>query len=493
MAKRLICIYILFSLLCIPIGITGAGISSVNIRQFYLYTDALHTYVDLKSADGVSVSGLDRSGIYASLDSEDLRVKEIQTFAESGEGMAYIFLIDISGSLSGTQFSQVKAATKHWAEKMDEKDRMAIISFGNEAKIVQDFTQDAGQISTVLDSLSNSDGNTKLYGGIEEAINLAGRNDAGLPKRKAVLLLTDGLNDYPGGISQEDVIIHAKEDLIPFYTLLVPRGNTAGKAFLNTLSETTNGTAYDLSTGIDTIYDAAYAELQEAFVIDFSYPAAKADGQLHNLKISVRLENQEASDDISCTLKNPTETLASLPISASGAGGETEKEHKNMSPILLIAIIITILLVFAAIILVIALVNRKKKELPTSSFSSQTPVYTPESANIPISAPTPKTFSTGSMAFSLHEIGGTDVKESQIADTLILGRGADCGLVLSDPQISSRHCRLTRENGILFIEDLNSTNGTIINGMTITGKTRLKNGDLLLLGGTEYRIRFEEK
>ena len=42
----------------------------------------------------------------------------------------------------------------------------------------------------------------------------------------------------------------------------------------------------------------------------------------------------------------------------------------------------------------------------------------------------------------------------------------------------------------MFIEDNGSTNGTIVNGIKIGGRTELQSGDLILLGSDEYRIRF---
>jgi len=50
---------------------------------------------------------------------------------------------------------------------------------------------------------------------------------------------------------------------------------------------------------------------------------------------------------------------------------------------------------------------------------------------------------------------------------LIIGRGSDCDLQLDDEYVSDKNCKIYFENGHLFIEDLNSTNKTIVNGSRV--------------------------
>jgi predicted component of type VI protein secretion system len=78
-------------------------------------------------------------------------------------------------------------------------------------------------------------------------------------------------------------------------------------------------------------------------------------------------------------------------------------------------------------------------------------------------------------------------KERPFQPDAVIGReGAE--IVLADPEISRRHARLKLVEGAPAIEDLGSTNGTLVNGERITGVRVLIAGDMVQLGGTTWRV-----
>jgi signal transduction histidine kinase len=66
---------------------------------------------------------------------------------------------------------------------------------------------------------------------------------------------------------------------------------------------------------------------------------------------------------------------------------------------------------------------------------------------------------------------------------VLIGRGSD-QVPLTDQTISRRHAELRREDGAWVLCDLNSANGTFVNGTRIRKPTRLKHGDQIKLGST---------
>ena len=72
-----------------------------------------------------------------------------------------------------------------------------------------------------------------------------------------------------------------------------------------------------------------------------------------------------------------------------------------------------------------------------------------------------------------------------VADGATLGRG-DVEIHLEDPFASSRHAQLTRQGGILVIEDLGSTNGTYLNDDLLRGPRPLHAGDRVRIGDSTF-------
>jgi pSer/pThr/pTyr-binding forkhead associated (FHA) protein len=75
-----------------------------------------------------------------------------------------------------------------------------------------------------------------------------------------------------------------------------------------------------------------------------------------------------------------------------------------------------------------------------------------------------------------------------VRSTITLGRNEGNSIVLVDLHASGNHARLLIKNEVLYIEDLNSTNGTFINGEKIKGKIKLFSKDIIKIGMTKFKV-----
>ncbi len=71
---------------------------------------------------------------------------------------------------------------------------------------------------------------------------------------------------------------------------------------------------------------------------------------------------------------------------------------------------------------------------------------------------------------------------------LTLGRGLNNDVILEDTRVSRHHAQLRYKTRRFWVTDLNSTNGTYINGERVS-EADLRNGDVLSLGGLELTFR----
>ncbi|MBP2071019.1 MULTISPECIES: FHA domain-containing protein [Thermoanaerobacterium] len=69
-----------------------------------------------------------------------------------------------------------------------------------------------------------------------------------------------------------------------------------------------------------------------------------------------------------------------------------------------------------------------------------------------------------------------------------IGRADDCDIVMENPYVSSKHAMIRKNGKKFIIQDLNSTNGTYVNGKRVKNIARIKNNDVIKFGNEEYRF-----
>ena len=91
-------------------------------------------------------------------------------------------------------------------------------------------------------------------------------------------------------------------------------------------------------------------------------------------------------------------------------------------------------------------------------------------------------------------IGGPQAREAYDLGLgeLIIGREEGSAIWLWDPKVSHHHALLRRQGDQVVIEDLRSTNGTIVNGAGISVPTTLAPGDVITVGDVQLRLESGE-
>lgn len=73
-------------------------------------------------------------------------------------------------------------------------------------------------------------------------------------------------------------------------------------------------------------------------------------------------------------------------------------------------------------------------------------------------------------------------------DVIVVGRKPGlCDLIVERPSVSKLHCVLVKTDGLLFVRDLGSTNGTKVNGQRVT-RGALLPGDELAFASVRFRV-----
>ena len=87
-----------------------------------------------------------------------------------------------------------------------------------------------------------------------------------------------------------------------------------------------------------------------------------------------------------------------------------------------------------------------------------------------------------------------NVRRVTVRHDIVIGRGSDCNLRLSAPQMSRRHCFLRVGRDGVSVTDLDSSNGTYVDNKRIKPGERveLKTGSILTLGPVNFTVHLKE-
>jgi predicted component of type VI protein secretion system len=96
------------------------------------------------------------------------------------------------------------------------------------------------------------------------------------------------------------------------------------------------------------------------------------------------------------------------------------------------------------------------------------------------------------MKLVIEDEAGTRSTVPFAADAIVVGRASE-GVTfrLGERNVSRRHARFLRQNGSVFVEDLGSLTGTRVNGERITGRRKLRPGDLVQIGDYDLAVLAE--
>lgn len=105
----------------------------------------------------------------------------------------------------------------------------------------------------------------------------------------------------------------------------------------------------------------------------------------------------------------------------------------------------------------------------------------------PASLRTDPAVTTTSLVVTAGPLRGTSMTLG--STPILIGRAPECTLVLDDDYASNRHARIFHREDEWMVEDLGSTNGTLVSGKRIEGAVPFRPGAQVRIGRTEIELR----
>ncbi len=93
----------------------------------------------------------------------------------------------------------------------------------------------------------------------------------------------------------------------------------------------------------------------------------------------------------------------------------------------------------------------------------------------------------GSTGTRRRALVDSDGRRYAVVGALVIGRRADCDVVLTGDAVSRRHAQIRLDASGMLLVDLASSNGTFVDGAAITS-ARVSHGDVITIGSHELRV-----
>lgn len=512
---------------------------------------------------------------------------DVVTFEESGEGIAYIILMDNSGSVNEAQFSEMKNQLVQLRQSLKKGDEMTLYTVGTDnsegeksqvftravtGKDEKDKTEDCEKIEQIT-YMKAADSKTVLYRSLNQVLQ-----EQGAPKKRTVvLLITDGEDDSKGkDIDNVSTARTVKEASVPVYGILLNRkppksGKTEEQD--EKISYTKNeilaekncrGYYYDCSVdgteeSVKKAFETIHTLLQkETYVVNLAAPTNQivGKGQLELTVdgsavdgISVDYSDYEKDDDAPNIVGNVEEVGSnSITFSLQDKNGINMADANEASNYMVqsvsekrdgkiwiiesvnttakgneIAVTLTMTEDFFNDAYTLHCSNIRDKSQDANEMDISVPFSIEnglDARNVAMQETVKSYWWIGLVALVIiigsiiiivirrkktevigvvpDELEKADSKKIRLTITdrsgaikdvewnvegsLFVGRSSICNIFFDDDRLSKQHFVVEVNKMGCFIVDLESTNGTFVNGVKITNRRMLLDGDVITAG-----------
>jgi Mg-chelatase subunit ChlD len=419
--------------------------------------------------------------------------KPLQLSSEPDSRAArYLFAIDTSGSMKSL-LPGLKTGLHSIVSALPKDSEIGLMTFNDGADLRVPFTKERTVIDQAIDALAISGKTTELnYGLIRAGEILNNGNDS---KKNIVIAFSDG-KDEGRAYTIEAVIEAAKAADTRIFAVGLGTGtDTRDLMKMRRMAEASGGRYRDYEPGVDPTFQKFLEPSVEDFWWSGTWTSSlPEDGSRHSANLQIAYGNTKSTQQIG--------------VQSSLSTFNYMRQSRFLIPVL-------VLVVLAALIFILMkqrevgrlVAANARSSMDTSALEAKveemkhsvraaiaegsrrfvpdkTIVETPRSRNKTV-------FSRGNGAAASLDVtqGPREGERFEIVRPVTsIGRDLNNDICIPEGRISSSHARITREDGKFFIEDLNSTNGTFIDGRKVSGRVQLTAGAVVRMGGASMKF-----
>lgn len=477
--SALLCAIFLVSALCVSAYAAG----SAELVRAFVYDGTLYTYVDITENDRPITKADAKIGtqIFPA-------THKLETVRQAGSPITYLILVDNSNSMPEFQ-ADVTAFAQVLAESSGANARFTLATFGRDFQVVAE-NMSADVFAEQIGTLSYAETITRLHSGIAGALDYF----EGIPRQgnelRSMIVLTDAVQyDPQGGVPYEELLERVEQSDVMLHA--VGFGNdTASLASMETLIRASGGFQWVIGpeSSAANAADELTAYTDRLFVTGFDLTGCSADGTQRvsvtfasgsELVCRAEMDVELPAAEVPDPEETPEKPVTPMPPANEGStqpaapSRNAENTNDDGPNLLIVGTPIAVVLVIVA---VVVLLTKRKKTTPAAT-STHAGVASEESG----------------IFMRLEVLQGeltSQKTELTLVKELFVGRDSGCDIVFNDTLLAPHHCRISLMDGAIRIEDLHSASGTAVNGEAIHDTQRLRSGDKITIGNSDFRLKF---
>ena len=464
----------------------------------------LKAFVVVEDGAGKPVKGLTASAFGVVVAGQAVGKVDVKPFDRSGEGLAVALVLDTSGSMSGATMTSQTTAASAFIGGLKDADRVAVVTFGNQVRLVRAFTKNAPDIRQQVESLAadSTPTSSRLFDGIYKALEKV-RDASGLPGRRAVVVISDG-KDKDSTVTLEDCQRLAKEARCPVHSIGFSRlrGNRRRQflSVLERLSRVTGGTYQEApeQASLTRLYMDLARRLKNRYVLRLTARGLKPDGKSREIRVSVTMATGKAYKARELTVpvnhRCPPPPAPPPPPPPPPPAPPPTPMYRN--PAVLVPVAAGALMVVVLVALLVRR-RRRRRELEARRCTTCDELRPEGSESCPnCDIPSEVDLPTENQEETLAQLVVLTDKPAGIKghvfeiteEATAIGRKKErCQILLPDREVSLVHAEIILRAEGFEIHDLDSGNGTFLNGDRVS-QSKLKHSDELELGSMRFKF-----
>lgn len=418
-----------------------------------------------------------------------------------------LFILDTSQGARALarprHFEKEKEVIKTFLGTLPDGAKVALATFHEQGtfKIVQDFTLLPSRVEIALDGIELKGTSTHISDAVRDGLKVLSAQGDSLHKN--LVIFSDGQDEGVNTIDAVKDLANKNNVALSAVALtLTPSGSVEtglDRSYLKQFTQDGFGVFVSVQASNSSLATEELDEVVKAgaliagSMLRSGVLVSEDDFKSTNVTVKLNIplagyDNVTKVVSYSATAANAnyeapptvvTPTTLNEPVTAGGGAADVFDLQVLFDEYGLLIIGSAVALLLLIVILALALSGGKKKkvkepEAPTSAIAAAT--------SIEFSDPSGVAMSVAQPALAYLHVKGTQQKFNITSNSVTVGRSAPSDLCIDHPSVSRQHLALRISANGAFISDLNSTNGTKVDGKRVSREVEVQSGTAISLG-----------